>query len=857
MGKLVVFMLIIAFIIALPLNAYYAYSAVLINEVLANGLNDPDSEWVELFNNESSAVNLTGWRISETSSSNFTLNYVMPANSFIILAVDFSTFNSTYPNVNSSGIKIINITISDFSLADTGGEVRLYNSSGTLADAIAYAQASGKTFENVSIGRYPDGSAGILNLSTLTPGAKNDNRAPRITKWINPPRNNTNISAVANITANITDDTTQVNSTIISFNGTNFSMERSGGLWSFLWNTSPSMQKPYNITLFFNDSYGKSGSETLFNISVNNRPYIVSFSPQNLTPALAENSTLNFGISAFDPDDALLNFSWLVDNVLNGTASSNFSYSPGFGDNGTHIINATLKDPSSNQVSAKWTVAVANLNRAPLLGGIGNMTFQKNVNSSFNITAIDLDSDILAFYGNHSGIAISKFNNSLAAASWKPTNRDLGKNAINFSVTDGFLADSKEIIITVNATGNAAPNITSSPKAYATLHEKYTYDADANDNDNDALEFSVKTNASGLTIDASTGVIAFTPSSVGFFAANVTVTDFTETASQAFNLTVKEGSRLKIADVDVKIDGKKSSNAENNTKISKEAKPGSGIEFRIRVENGFSKSEGTDIEDIQVKVTLEDIDNGDELEEESVKFDLGAESDKAATLKFRLPLNVDEGIFDAIIEAEGEDENGSLYRQHFEIGLEVEKDKHDLRLLRFELSPVKVSCGRAVNVEYKIINTGLEDEENAVLEVKSNELELDFSEKSIAIGSGTGDNVFSQSIKAKISNNIENGIYPITANIYSDDKKLRDTETKEIKVEDCTEAKESSEKEEVLLITPAQQSGATKIIKEPIRLPATKISLAGADRSMQLLVLSSFVFALFFIFTAVILFAKF
>src|SRR3989338_7437421 len=272
---------VILFIFFLAL-ASTGYSAVLINEILANGLSDPEHEWIELLNNGTSSANLTSWNISESSSDNFTLSAVIFPNEFIILAVDFSTFNATYPKVNQSGIRIIDISISNFNLNDAGGEVRLYNSSGTLADSVAYVQASGKTFENVSIGRYPDGSSSIFNISTLTPGAKNDNQNPRLNKWLNPSRNNTNISGLTNIIINITDDTTQVNSSIINFNGTNFSMAKNGDLWTFLWNTSLNTQKLYNITVYFNDTYGKTNSDKLLSILVNNSPKIDSFSPPSL-----------------------------------------------------------------------------------------------------------------------------------------------------------------------------------------------------------------------------------------------------------------------------------------------------------------------------------------------------------------------------------------------------------------------------------------------------------------------------------------------------------------------------------------------------------------------------------------------
>lgn len=775
---------LILFIALLPSS----YSSVLINEILANGLSDPEHEWVELYNNGTSDVNLTNWSISETSSSNFTFNATISAKSFIILAVDFSTFNSTYPNVNQSGIKIIDITISNFNLADTSGEVRLYNSSRALADSVSYVQTSGKTLENTSIGRYPDGSSAIFNLSTLTPGAKNDNKAPIINKWTNPSKNNTNISAITNITINITDDTVQVNSTKINFNGTNFSMAKNGDVWNFLWNTSQNSQKQYNITIFFNDSYGKSGSDTLYNILVNNSPYIVSFSPSSLAQTVAENSNINFNVSATDPDDAI-DFIWFIDGKLNGTSTFNFSYSPDFDANGTHSVNVTVNDAASNQVSMKWAVIVTNFNRAPILGSISDKTFSKNINSSFNISANDFDNDTLTFSANHSGIIISKINNSAATISWKPTNRDLGKNMINFSVNDVSMIDSKLMVISVNITNNTPPAITPVPKTTASVNEEYSYDIDASDADNDILNFSIRTNASGMSIDSSSGLIIFFPQSTGFFAVNVSASDFTAIANQSFSITINQGSKLKIADVDVKIGSKKSNNVKNSTKIRKEANPGSSVEFKVEVKNDFLEQDDLAIEDIELKVTIMEIDEGDDLELEANDFDLDAQDDKKPTFKFDVPLNVDEDIYDVLIEAEGKDENGTVHRNHFEIELEVEKKKHDLRFSSFDLKPPAINCNRAVTISYGITNIGQEDEENAVFEVKSGDLNFTHREKGILINSGDDGNTFFNFLKIKIGNNMKKGTYPLAANVYSDDGKLRNTITKEIKIEDCVKGK--------------------------------------------------------------------
>ncbi|MBI2650570.1 lamin tail domain-containing protein [Candidatus Woesearchaeota archaeon] len=1195
------------FLLSLPLNAY---SAVLINEFLPNSVNT-DYEWVELFNNGSLSVNLSGFNISEEGANkNFTIGDTpIEAKGFLVLVRNETVFNQIYTLAITGGtvsdtllekqtktytlsgknyevtldfvdsdeaqfivdnkatkklkvgesdklsngtiIGITGILYQDYAggihsatffigktpVVEYGPSVRLlnlndgddslflYNASGILVDSILKYTNPG---ENVSVGRYPDGNSRIFNLSTLTPGAKNDKESPNLNKWLNPSANNTKASAVVNVTLNITDDTTQVNSTIINFNGTNFSMNKNGDIWSFLWNTSLNAQKKYNITIFFNDSYGKASSDALFNITVNNSPFIISFSPSNLTQTLAENSILSFNVNTSDPDDALLNFSWLVDNALNSTKPVNFSYTPSFDDNGTHTINATIKDPASNQISIKWTVVVANVNRAPILNQILNQTASKNTNLTFNITAIDLDNDTLTFSANKSGIAISKDNNnSLATVSWKPKNTDLGSNAINFTVSDGFAADSKLIVIAVNATGNLAPSINSSPGNIARKGEAYAYDVDAADLDNDTLGFSLKTNATGMSINSSTGLIKFVPSSTGFFAVNVSVsdlaaianqsynltvagsrlnitsflppslnqvmregsalnfsinisdqdkmlagiswlvdsilnsvnstnfsysprfgdsgthsvnatikdvlseetsvkwtvtvtkvnmapilgpitdktvsknnnlrfnitgsdpdndtlifssnhssiaitsvnrsiaavswrptnldlgahtvnftasdgfltdskvitiivdsagnrapqitssaatngirdelynydidatdadndtlsfslnsnatgmsinsatglisftplsagvfsvnasaTDFVGTANQSYVLTVTVGRRLRIENVVAKVDGKKSSNVRENSKISKEAKPGSDVEFKITVKNNFLESDGIKISDIKVETAIEGIDDGDDLEEESNDFDLDEQHDKAVTLKFRLPLNIDEGDFDVAIHAEGEDDDGNVYERDFNTELEVEKEKHDLRFLSLDLSPAVVSCNRIVAVRNNIINVGDEDEENAALEIKSQGLGLSLIQKGIAINEGVEDNAYSKSSNIKLSDNVENGDYQLTANIYSDDGKLMDSRTAGIKVADCIKTKAPRDEVVLLLGTEAKGSNAQNNIA-PVKTALQKTvveSSPDSGRNLQLLLASSFVLTMGFLAAVIVLY---
>ena len=186
---------------------------------------------------------------------------------------------------------------------------------------------------------------------------------------------------------------------------------------------------------------------------------------------------------------------------------------------------------------------------------------------------------------------------------------------------------------------------------------------------------------------------------------------------------------LIFSDVDVKVGSKTDKNLVNGETISDEAEPGDAVEFRVEVKNNYTSAENLDIENIQVNVRIESIDDGDDLEEEASDFDVRPGSDKRVTLRFQVPLEVDEDDFDVTIEAEGEDENGTDQRIIMRLKLEVNKESHRLILTRNTLTPAEISCSRKnVQVGVGILNIGAEDEENTNIHILNQDLGVDIKE---------------------------------------------------------------------------------------------------------------------------------
>jgi len=86
---------------------------------------------------------------------------------------------------------------------------------------------------------------------------------------------------------------------------------------------------------------------------------------------------------------------------------------------------------------------------------------------------------------------------------------------------------------------NQSPTITSTPITTATVNVLYTYNVDATDPDGDTLTYSLTTSPTGMTINSTTGLINWTPTSTGDYEVTVRVSDGSLFANQNYTITVR------------------------------------------------------------------------------------------------------------------------------------------------------------------------------------------------------------------------------------------------------------------------------------------------------------------------------
>lgn len=275
----------------------------------------------------------------------------------------------------------------------------------------------------------------------------------------------------------------------------------------------------------------------------------------------------------------------------------------------------------------------------------------------------------------------------------------------------------------------------------------------------------------------------------------------------------------------------------NNSKIDVDILPGSNVTFTVRVENTF-QGEKPVIKGTFVAITIEDIDDGADLDGESLDFDLEPGDDYRYDVKFYIPLDVDAGTYNTIIEAEGDDKNGTLYRTELSnLKFEVKKQSHDIRITKVLLSPSVVDCDRKAKLTAEIANVGSNPENEITLEFKAISLGINSFDKDISLQSSEEasdeEKMHTKSLNIEIPSFLRPGTYQILINLYWKNFVLFDQKTAELVVKDCitgataakTEQKEEKEEAGPVTVIQPEEKIKEQIPREELITATQEISV--------------------------------
>lgn len=144
--------------------------------------NNPQNEWIELYNPTSTTIDLTGWTVTDNNSSDTIPSGTnILAGSFLIVTPESQTFN-VWTGVPVSQRVILGSNIGN-GLADSGDRVILKNASGSIVDSMSYGDDTSQlnpsetdVAKGHSLERDPDGvdtntNADFVDRTTPTPGS--------------------------------------------------------------------------------------------------------------------------------------------------------------------------------------------------------------------------------------------------------------------------------------------------------------------------------------------------------------------------------------------------------------------------------------------------------------------------------------------------------------------------------------------------------------------------------------------------------------------------------------------------------------------------------------------------------------
>lgn len=147
-----------------------AFASIVISEIMYDpDGSDTNREWLELYNNGSSDVDISGWKLFEADTNHGLSSYSggtsIASDGYVVITVDPATFLSEW----STSVPLFD---SSFSLINSGGEtLSIKNSSLSVVDTVTYdptvgANNDGKSLQLVS---------GSWVAANATPGAINTN----------------------------------------------------------------------------------------------------------------------------------------------------------------------------------------------------------------------------------------------------------------------------------------------------------------------------------------------------------------------------------------------------------------------------------------------------------------------------------------------------------------------------------------------------------------------------------------------------------------------------------------------------------------------------------------------------------
>jgi hypothetical protein len=305
---------------------------------------------------------------------------------------------------------------------------------------------------------------------------------------------------------------------------TGMSIDAASGLVG--WTPTAAQLGSHRVTVRVQDPGGLTASQAYtVTVSAGNGPPQITSTP--VTTATA-GAAYRYTVAATDPNADTLAFALTQApaGMVIQAATGVIDWTPTAGQIGSHPVTVRAADPAGLAATQTFSVAVAAPNAAPQITSTPVTTATVGAPYAYDVNATDSNGDTLTYSLTQApgGMTI---NAGSGLIGWTPSSGQTGSHAVTVRVADpGGLAATQTFTIVVPVP-NAAPQITSAPVTTAPVGAAYQYDVDATDPNGDTLTYSLTQAPSGMTIQAGSGLINWTPAAAqtGSHAVTARVAD--------------------------------------------------------------------------------------------------------------------------------------------------------------------------------------------------------------------------------------------------------------------------------------------------------------------------------------------
>jgi len=223
-----------------------------------------------------------------------------------------------------------------------------------------------------------------------------------------------------------------------------------------------------------------------------------------------------YDLKGSDPDnDPLV---WSLDTAPTGMSIDavlgTLRWTPTADELGSQNVVVRVIDGQGGFATQSYQVTVRAVNLPPAITSVPPTTADTADTYTYAVRVTDPENDPLTFSltAFPAGMTIDA---NTGFIQWSPDTSQVGSQNVAIQVDDGQggIATQTYTVVVANAATNQPPVITSTPSQVTTVDQPYQYQVTASDPEGQTLTYVLLVKPDGMTIDANSGLVTWTPTS--------------------------------------------------------------------------------------------------------------------------------------------------------------------------------------------------------------------------------------------------------------------------------------------------------------------------------------------------------